>query len=81
MVFTTTDIFSIMTPMNDVQAAIVQLREKGWTLSALADELGMSRDAVDLWRAGKRYPSNAQSVRHELARITRMKRIPKRKRY
>ena len=75
------DIVSIIINMNDVQDAIRQLREKGWTLSAVADAMGMSRDGVDLWRAGKRYPSNAQAVRRELDRLLKKKRIPKRKRY
>jgi transcriptional regulator with XRE-family HTH domain len=67
--------------MNDVQELIAQLREKGWTISAIADAMSVSRDAVDFWRAGSRYPSNALPVKHELERLLAKKRIPKRKRY
>ena len=67
--------------MNDVQELITQLREKGWTLSAIADEIGVSRDAVDLWRMGKRYPATSQAIKGELGRLLLRKRVPKRKRY
>ncbi len=67
--------------MNDVQELIAQLRAKGWTLSAIADEMAVSRNAVDAWRSAHRYPSNTLAVRHELERLLVRKRIPKRKRY
>ena len=67
--------------MNDVQELIERLRAKGWTLSAVADEMGVSRNAVDFWRSGSRYPSNTVAVKHELERLLVRKRIPKRKRY
>jgi predicted transcriptional regulator len=67
--------------VNDIQELIGQLREKGWTLSAVADEMGVSRNAVDLWRSGSRYPTNVLAVKHELERLLVRKRIPKRKRY
>ena len=67
--------------MNDVQELLERLREKGWTLSAIADAMGVSRNAVDFWREGSRYPTNALAVKHELERLLAKKRIPKRKRY
>lgn len=67
--------------MNDIQGLITQLRAKGWTISAIADALGVSREAADSWRSGKRYPGTAQAVRHELERLLAKKRIPKQKRY
>ena len=67
--------------MNDVQELIGQLRGKGWTISAIADEMAVTRNAVDAWRAGTRYPSNALAVKRELQRLFERKRIPKRKRY
>ena len=67
--------------MNDAQDLIEQLRGKGWTLSAIADEMGVTRNAVDGWRAGTRYPANSQAVKVVLEQLLQRKRIPKRKRY
>ncbi len=67
--------------MNDVQEALAALRAKGWTLAAIADELGMTRNAVDAWRSGTRFPSNAVVVKRELVRLSSRKRIPKQRRY
>ena len=67
--------------MNDVQIVIAELRKKGWTLAAIADEIGVSRNAVDTWRSGSRYPANSVVVLRELARLQGRKRIPKRRHY
>ena len=66
--------------MNDVQELLAELRGKGWTLAAIADELGLTRNAVDAWRSGTRFPSNAVAVKRELVRLSRRKRIPKKRR-
>jgi transcriptional regulator len=65
----------------EIQAKIDQLVEKGWTLAAIADELGITSDTVELWKAGKRNPTNAKGVLLMLNRVSNKKRIPKRKRY
>jgi len=67
--------------MNDVQIKINELQEKGWTLAALADELGVTVNAVEKWKAGNRYPSNAKAVLIVLEQLSDRKRIPKKRRY
>ena len=67
--------------MNDVQTAIAALQEKGWTLAALADELGMTVNAVEKWKAGARYPANAKATLSMLGNFAKRKRIPKKRRY
>lgn len=66
---------------SEIQLRITQLAEKGWTLAAIADELGVTSDTVELWRAGKRNPTNAKGVLLMLDKVLRKKRIPKQKRY
>ena len=67
--------------MNDVQTAIAALQDKGWTLAALADELGVTVNAVEKWKAGDRYPANAKAILALLDRIGTKKRVPKQRRY
>ena len=67
--------------INEIQLRITQLVEKGWTLAAIADELGVTSDTVELWRAGKRNPTNAKAVLLMLDKVLKKKRIPKQKRY
>jgi transcriptional regulator with XRE-family HTH domain len=67
--------------MNDVQTRIAQLQEKGWTLAALADELGVTPNAVEKWKAGDRYPRLEKPVLDALDRLAKMKRVPKKRRY
>ena len=67
--------------MNDVQNNIDVLQERGWTLAALADELGVTTNAVEKWKAGNRYPRNAKAVLIVLELLSERKRIPKKRRY
>ncbi len=67
--------------MNDIQTKINELQEKGWTLAALADELGVTVNAVEKWKAGDRYPSNVKAVLTLLDQLLKRKRIPKQRRY
>ncbi len=48
--------------MNDVQKKIAELQSKGWTLVAIADALGNHVNTIEKWKAGDRYPANANSV-------------------
>ena len=66
---------------NEIRSRLAQLAEKGWTLAAIADELGVTSDTVELWRAGKRNPTNAKAVLAMLDKVLKKKRIPKQKRY
>ena len=54
---------------------------KGWTLAAMADELGVTVNAVEKWKAGDRNPSNFKSVLNLLGQLNKRRRIPKKKRY
>jgi transcriptional regulator with XRE-family HTH domain len=67
--------------MNEVQIKLAELQQKGWTLAALADELGVTKNAVEKWKAGDRYPTNPKAVLAMLDQITKKKRIPKKRRY
>lgn len=67
--------------MNDIQVKIAELQEKGWTLAALADELGVTINAVEKWKAGDRYPNNAKAIHVLLDQLAQRKRIPKKRRY
>ena len=67
--------------MNDIQTKLAELEAKGWTLAALADELDVTPNAVQKWKAGDRYPTNAKTVLAFLTRLATKKRIPKRRRY
>ncbi|MBL7209799.1 MAG: helix-turn-helix transcriptional regulator [Dehalococcoidia bacterium] len=67
--------------MSEVQDRITELQEKGWTLAALADELGVTVNAVQKWKAGDRNPSNDKAVLVLLGQLAKRKRIPKKRRY
>ena len=67
--------------MNEVQNKIAELKEKGWTLAALADELGVTVNAVEKWKAGDRQPANSKAILAMLGEIAKRKRIPKKRRY
>jgi len=67
--------------MNNVQEKIAELQANGWTLAALADELGNSVNAVEKWKAGDRYPANVGSVLLAMDALAKRKRVPKKRRY
>jgi transcriptional regulator with XRE-family HTH domain len=67
--------------VNEVQTLIAQLQDNGWTLAALADELGVTVNAVEKWKAGDRYPQLEKPVIDALNRLLKRNRIPKKKRY
>ena len=67
--------------MNDVRLRITELKKKGWTLAAIADELSSHRETVYRWDAGRNYPPKAKGVIVILDALLKRKRIPKRKRY
>jgi transcriptional regulator with XRE-family HTH domain len=67
--------------LNDIQTRIAQLQEKGWTLAAIADELEVTPNAVEKWKAGDRNPSNQKATLMFLDKLLERKRIPKRRRY
>ena len=46
-----------------------------------ADELAVSHNAVEKWKAGDRNPTNGKSLLMFLESLTNKKRIPKKRRY
>ncbi len=67
--------------MNEIQEKMSALQERGWTVAALADELGLTVSAVEKWKAGSRYPANAKAIGALLDTLSKRKRIPKQRRY
>ena len=65
----------------EIRSRIAQLTEKGWTLAAIADELGVKSDTVENWHKGLRNPTNAKAVLAMLDKVLEKKRIPKQRRY
>jgi transcriptional regulator with XRE-family HTH domain len=67
--------------MNKIQTKLGDLHEKGWTLAAIADELEVTVNAVEKWKAGDRNPANEKAVLLMLEKLEMRKRIPKKRRY
>ncbi len=67
--------------MAEIQELLAQLQAKGWTIAAIADELGMARLSVAGWKAGKHEPANSKVVGAALKQLRSRRRIPKRRRY
>ncbi len=67
--------------MNEIQTKLAELQEKGWTLAAVADELEVTVNAVEKWKAGDREPRNAKAVLMLLDQLLERKRVPKQRRY
>ena len=65
----------------DAKGVIARLQAKGWTIAAIADAMGLSRYALDKWKAGARNPSHQVLVVAALKKLETRKRVPKRKRY
>ena len=66
--------------MNDVQEKLLALKDRGWTMAAIADELDVSHMTVFRWQKGMRNAGNSRSVLHMLDTLMKRKRIPKRRR-
>jgi hypothetical protein len=65
----------------NIRGLIAQLREKGWTLASIADELKVDHDTVYRWQRGLRSPANPVGVVSVLNGLLQRRRIPKRRRY
>ena len=66
--------------MNTVQEKLLKLKNRGWTMRAISDELSVSHMTVFRWQKGIRNARNARSVLYLLESLIERKRIPKRKR-
>ena len=69
-----------ITAMNDVQNKLLDLKDRGWTMAAIADELEVSHMSVFRWQKGMRNADNSRSVLHMLDTLMKRKRIPKQRR-
>ena len=67
--------------MNAVQEKLASLQAKGWTLAAIADEVGVTYNAVVKWKAGDRTPSNEKLLLEHLDRLLQQRKVPKQRRY
>lgn len=67
--------------MNEIQAQIAQLKDKGWTLAAVADEIGVTVNTVEKWKAGDTRPASYKATLAMMGRLAKRKRIPKMRRY
>ena len=70
-----------MTEPSEIQTLIAQLNAKGWTYSAIADELGSDYRTLWQWRTGRFTPANSKAIALALRHLLGRKRIPKKKRY
>jgi transcriptional regulator with XRE-family HTH domain len=66
--------------MNDIQLGVLHLKELGWTLAAIADELGVTPNAVEKWKAGDRKPHSEKAILIRLEQLGK-KKPPKQRRY
>ena len=66
--------------VNDIQTKLSELQGKGWTITALADELGNHVNTLEKWKAGHSKPSNSRSVFMALDTLLK-RRPPKQRRY
>ena len=67
--------------MNEAQILIGELRAKGWTIAALADELRVHRETVSRWHSGSSQPDLMGPVVVALKALLVRRRIPKKRRY
>ena len=73
--------YSNILPNMEIKEKIDFLRRKGWTLSAISDELGVGRETAYGWIARGHSPSNVKLVNLALDGLLQRNRIPKKKRY
>ena len=67
--------------MEDIVEAIAALQAKGWTISAISNELEIPRNTVDRWKRGVAQPIHSKIVLLALRGLLPRKRVPKGKRY
>ena len=67
--------------VNDVQRKVAELRAKGWTQQAIADELEVKWLTIHRWESGQTYPPMPKPILLALDGLMARKRIPKRRRY
>ena len=66
--------------MNDIQEKLLELKDRDWTMAAIADVLYVLHMTVFRWQKGMRKAENSRSVLHMLDTLMKRKRIPKQRR-
>ncbi len=66
--------------MNEIQIKLAELKSKGWTYASIADEVGVTSDAVEKWKSGTRKTHSEKAVLIRLEQLTE-KKPPKQRRY
>jgi hypothetical protein len=67
--------------MTDIQELLTALRVKGWTIAAIADEVGANYHTVKKWQSGMHTPRNIGAVSRTLQQLLQRRQIPKQRRY
>ena len=67
-----------MGEMNEIQEKITTLRATGWTLAAIADELGVHWYTAQRWQKGQ-YPDTPKPVLMALDTLMKRKPPPRRR--
>ena len=65
--------------MDAIVKKITGLRADGWTLAALAEELGVHRETIYEWSAGNHSPANSKPVLTVLDSLSTRKPPPRRR--
>ena len=65
--------------MDDVQTLLASLKAKRWTNASIADEIGVTVNAVEKWQAGARNITQSHLIL--LNQLTNRNRVPKKRRY
>ena len=60
---------------------LTDLRAKGWTVAAIADELKVNYYTIARWQNGARSPTNVAGVEVLLEQLLGKQRVPKKRRY
>jgi DNA-binding transcriptional regulator YiaG len=57
----------------EIQAKLIELTQKGWTLASIARALHLSHRTVESWNQGIRSPANLHSVLISLDALSKRK--------
>jgi transcriptional regulator with XRE-family HTH domain len=67
--------------MTEIQDLLTQLRAKGWSIAAIADDLKVNYYTIYRWEQGLTSPSNPAPVCRMLAEMLQQEAIPKKRRF
>lgn len=67
--------------LNPVQVALKACFDKGWTITALSEELEIGRETVSRWWRAETVPDHQKIVIMALEGVAQWRRVPKQRRY